>query len=62
MTSTDIVITGEVLAFVLEATKPLSVIHQLKEIGIRALVVKHGGPQLEVEPSLAHMEDLGSTL
>ena len=60
MTSTDTVIPGEVLAFALEARKPLSAIHQLTENGIRALVVKHGGPQLE--RSLAQEEDLGSTL
>ena len=50
MTSTDTVIPGEVLAFVLEERKPLSAIHQLKGVGGRALVVKPGGPQLE--PSL----------
>ena len=52
MTSTDTVIPGEVLAFVLEASPALSAIHQLKGIGGRALVAKHGIPQLEVEPSL----------
>ena len=60
MTSTDTVIPGEVLAFALETREALSAIHQLKGSGIRALVVKHGGPQLET--SLAQEEDLGSTL
>ena len=52
MTSTEKVIPGEVLAFVLEASPALSAIHQLKGIGGCALVVKHGIPQLEVERSL----------
>ena len=60
MTSTEKVIPGEVLAFLQEARKPLSAIHQLKEIGLHALVVKHGGPQLETSLAQENLEDLGN--